>query len=557
MNLILHHALKDLRAQRWLVGCWAVVLAATATIEAFKLSVPSGDVRFASKSGTAFVYLLGTLALARVALAWVLAIRFVHADPAEGTDAFWLTRPISRRALLAAKAVTIGGVLLLVPAVVAAIVFTMNGMPLRVVPLAVGLWLVVEALFLLPLTLLATITRDLARMVLAVLAAAVGWAVVQVASVAWMVAPIEAIRETRPAWLLIAAAAATASALLAGLQYLGRRTPRTAMAAGSVLVVLVVLAALWPGRTMLARGPRTDRPEWKDASRVTISVPPETVRLQTRDYASKEGPERIHDVFADIVAGGLADQDILRVIDGKGSFRVGSENALDIAHVYSHGLGDLVGDIGDAASRRHFERAIGARMLEPRLLPGTGLRLLGIDTAARYAPYQGRPGTYEATLEFTARRIGAVSAMPLRSGASAELDGVESTILAIQRSADRSGVGSARRYAIVLRQAAPRAWLGPSFERVEFVIRNRRRGEAMVGWNYQRTSAPPMLTGSFVVTTQGTVMLYMAGSNRVVDDDWLADAELVVVALEPLGRFEKTIRIDDLVLPPAPAAPAR
>jgi hypothetical protein len=553
MNLILHHALKDLRAQRRLVGCWAAVLAATAAIEAFKVSAPSG---VTGKSGTALVYALGTLALARVALAWVLAIRFVHADPAEGTDAFWLTRPISRRDLLAAKAVTIGGVLLLVPAAVAAIVFTMNGMPLRVVPLAVGLWLVVEALFLLPLTLLATITRDLARMVLAVLAAAVGWAVVQVAIVAWMAAPIEAFRETRPAWLLIATAAVTASALLAALQYLGRRTPRTAMAAGSVLVVLVVLAALWPGRAMLARGPRADRPEWKEASRVTISVPPETVRLQTRDHASKEGPERNHDVFADVVAGGLADQDILRVIDGKGSFRVGSENALDIAHVYSYGLGDLVGGIGDAASRRHFERAIGARMLENRLLPGTGLHLLGIDTVAKYAPYQGRPGTYEATLEFAARRIGAVSAMPLRSGASADLNGVESTILSIWPFNDRSAVGSARRYVVFLRQAAPRAWLGHSAERVEFVVRNRRRGEAML-WNYAPITAPPLLSGSFVVATEGAVMLYVAGSNRDVDADWLADAELVMVALEPLGRFERTIRIENLTLPAAPAAPAR
>jgi hypothetical protein len=38
-------------------------------------------------------------------------------------------------------------------------------------------------------------------------------------------------------------------------------------------------------------------------------------------------------------------------------------------------------------------------------------------------------------------------------------------------------------------------------------------------------------------------------TSAAIDARWLADAELVLVALEPIGVFEKQLKIDGFVLP--------
>ena len=410
MKLILHHALKDLRAQRWLVAAWAVVLGATCVLESLELDVVSAGTvplrRLWAAPTTAptssFVYLLFALALTRVVLAWVLAIRFVHTDPAEGTDAFWLTRPLSRPTMLAAKAVLIGGLLLLVPGVAAVGVFVMNGVPWTALPAAVLQWMLLDALFLLPLTLVATMTRDLARVVLS--------------GTSWPPEPGPLRRSTartgtscrssdvyfrttdRPAAsaaavLVIAGAAVLLASALAAQQYLTRRTTRTVMASVAGLLVILGVAAAWPGRAALGRVPNSVV-EWTGGARISAAVPAESVRVGSFSYHRPTGgTDRSYLVTGDLLMDGL-DQDLLvHVVRGKASLQVpGAEKPLTDENVYASGFGYVAGDLADRFTQRNFERAIGARLVARQSRFGPWLQLLRVGTSAAYGAYRRKGG---------------------------------------------------------------------------------------------------------------------------------------------------------------------
>jgi hypothetical protein len=86
---------------------------------------------------------------------------------------------------------------------------------------------------------------------------------------------------------------------------------------------------------------------------------------------------------------------------------------------------------------------------------------------------------------------------------------------------------------------------------VEVAIRNRSRKEAIVAWHDAFRRAGKNLTATFVVTTPGVAAFEARHAGGTIDHAWLADAELVMVSLEPLGRFERTIKIENFALPTA------
>jgi len=263
-------------------------------------------------------------------------------------------------------------------------------------------------------------------------------------------------------------------------------------------------------------------------------------------YRPTGGTDRRYLVTGDLLMGGL-DQDLLvHVVRGKASLQVpGVEKPLTDENVYASGFGYFAGDLADRFTQRNFERAIGARLVARQSRLGPWLQLLRIDTSAAYGAYEGRAGAYEARLTLEALRIGRVASMPLRPGASAELNGVETTVLAIRQTSARPDA-SRSVYSIDLRRATPRSWLARPADRVEFALRNRRSGEAVIVWNgggFGRET----LCHTFMILSRGLALYYGSGGN--LDDAWLADAELVMVSLQSLGQFERTIRIENFALP--------
>jgi hypothetical protein len=100
MNVALHHLRKDIGRLRVLVFVWAVLLVLQAVSAAPELGVAPADARLH------LIFVLLKALIPPLQLMTLLAIvpLLIHEDPVVGSTAFWLTRPISGRALLASKA---------------------------------------------------------------------------------------------------------------------------------------------------------------------------------------------------------------------------------------------------------------------------------------------------------------------------------------------------------------------------------------------------------------------------------------------------------------------
>jgi hypothetical protein len=98
MNLIFHHLRKDIRAQRWLIVLWALVLALKIGVN---LLVMQPDYHLATVAN--FIRSTAALTLTGLILWAVLIVRLIQSEPVTGTTSFWLTRPIPRGVYLPSK----------------------------------------------------------------------------------------------------------------------------------------------------------------------------------------------------------------------------------------------------------------------------------------------------------------------------------------------------------------------------------------------------------------------------------------------------------------------
>jgi hypothetical protein len=546
MGLILHQALKDVRAERWLLAAWAAVLLAIGAIEALKLDAYFVGPDAAHPPATPVVSLLVALTLARPILGWLLAIRIVHEDPLDDTSAFWLTRPLSPEMLLAAKLGLLSFLFLVVPGLVAAVVFLANDVAPALVPGFVLQWLLLETVLLLPFVLLATLTRDLARIVLAIIVGTAAWAVLQtVVSIAYDVnmrfpSPW-AYRTVALTWTGFGFALVAVCAALVVWQYRTRRTAVTAWAALIAVLGLATVAAL-PSVALL---PEIDRSEsrahtpWDGARDVTVAILPDTIR---------ERPFRTPTVgvIGDVAVAGGEKGVLLDIVEGHGTLRLpGRATAIEEQDVDRFNFAPVLRiALGDEAGRRTFERAIGARLLTRVPLNWNALNLVQLPPG-EYREFQGMSGTYEADLVMAAYRVAVSRAIRLRPGLASGADGVGATLLS------SSLVRDARPFwRLDLRETFPRALVPPAVARIGYVLRNRRLGEAALLVGRAKHLSARGLSSTFLTVADVSVALEPSVTDLEPSDRaWLADAELLVVSFELLGTFDKHVVVPAFRLP--------
>ncbi len=535
MRLILHQALTDIRAQRWLIAAWAAMLVAACTIEALKIEA-------------SLAYPLLALSLGRIVLGWVLAIRIVHADPLDGTSAFWLTRPLSPRMLLAAKAGLICALLLVAPAIVALVVFLVNGIAFAALPGALGQWLLIEALPLLPIVLIATLTRDVARLVLTLIVGLGSWWVLRLSSWTWSPLPVELGAPVSDwqagvvfAWLVVSAGVVALCSALIARHYLARRTAGVAFAALIGALGIVAIAALWPIQIMIKYRPSWDGAEaagtaWRGADAIQVSVPAESLRvLRDRNGDRLLGTLRID---------GLGDDMMVHAAGGPGAVQFsGGSEVLEQRQTYAFGYGTGPVSLADDASRGHFERVTGVRLVNRFGAGWNGLRLVEARPGV-FASHQRRSASYDANLVFDAYRVRTAAVMPLKVGAVGRVGDVVTTVLAIRKDPKYS------RWVIDVRQARP-ALLSSDGLQIASFVRSLSRGEATAvipGGSVNK--AMRWFSATCVVAAHLTYVQthgLLPGSS--IDAAWIADAELVFVSFERLGRFTKHVTIPEFALP--------
>lgn len=546
MGLILHQALKDVRAERWLVAVWAAVMLAIAAIETLKLDAYLAGLDAAHTRATPVVSLLAALTLARPILGWLLAVRIVHQDPLDDASAFWLTRPLSPGMLLAAKLGLLSFLFLVVPGLVATVVFLANDVAPALVPGFVFQWLLLEAVLLLPFVLLATLTRDLARLVLAIIVGTVAWAVLQtVASIGYdvnMRIPSPWFyRTVALTWTGFGVALVAVCASLVIWQYRTRRGAATTWAALIAVLGLATVAAL-PSVALLPEidrwQPQADN-QWEGARGVTVAILPDTIR---------ERPFRRQavGVIGDVAVAGGEKGILLDIVEGHGTLRLPNRTtAIEEPDVDRFNFDPVFHiALGDEAGRRTFERAIGARLVTRVPLNWNALNLVQLPPG-EYREFQGTSGAYEADLVMAAYRVAVSRAIQLRPGLATGVDSVGITLLPPGPVRDTRSS-----WRFDFRETVPRALVPVPVARVGYVLRNRRLGEAALLVGRAKHLTARGLTSTFLLVTDVSVALEPSVTDlRPSDRAWLADAELLVVSFELVGTFDKHVVVPTFRLP--------
>lgn len=306
LALAWHITKKDLRA----LAPLALLCVLLTVTHAIATAMPP-SLTMAEHQRMALLWLLGIIPFMRMLLFAVIGTLLVHADPLVSTDAFWLTRPIPRHALLASKLLS-AGLLLALPSLLVQLAL-MTSFGVSVAGLAdmapdLALDLIVGTLFLL---LAAALTSSLPNLLI--------WAIGIVIAVWIALALMVRLAEDDP-WApqqivprpIDPTVGVVESVLLAiGLgvalwhMYRTRRRGRTLLLTAAAMAVPLLVGPLWPGISFYGGEPQLQEGWARDAARSPM-------RLARNVREFKElGPYGLRNDFvqiaAPVVLGGVPD----------------------------------------------------------------------------------------------------------------------------------------------------------------------------------------------------------------------------------------------------------
>lgn len=302
MTLVAHLIRKDLRAVAMVALFWILLMSLEVALQL------AGVVDRSSVQGrlSPLQMLPYLLPFAEVAIVLLIVSMVIHEDPLVDARAFWLTRPIPRGQLFAAKLVTIA-VVIITPALTAlAILLAWYHVPPFYIMLAgieLVLWLAVPLLLL---TAAATFTSTLSRYLLLLFAAFVAAiSIFGLMATFWMPAPANVVpgpllpRFRDPARQVIVTLFLIAGFCAALHQFYRRRDWRVALG-GGVLVFGLAIAATryWPGYAFF-EPVRQATGAWTNPSRTRLRL------LDGQTLVSAYHPRELRSVAAPLVLAGL------------------------------------------------------------------------------------------------------------------------------------------------------------------------------------------------------------------------------------------------------------
>ncbi len=553
MNLLLHNALKDLRAVRGPLALWLGVLVADTAAQALKLDRLVPPDRFDDAGGALLV-----VGVSLLAFGWVVAAMIVQADPLDNPSAFWLTRPLSPGALLAGKLLVILPLFLLLPVAAATTVVAANGVRGALLLRFALERLAVDAALLMPVLLAASVAHNLARMILVLTGGGLIYAIVHgLATMRWLFAAGARTWTRLRARAIVGVLVAMALSVVGSLALIDAPVPDTVHSShavvGAVSLALVVSAGdFWPWNLLPDPLPARVDSAVFDPAGVHLSLDPDglrrgdattaSVRVAATGGRSAGRPSPRIETRGFLRAEGVPPGWVVRVLKGTGEARLGGRTiasapygvyAGDTPYSRRYPGAGLSGDVMLA-----FEQALRARIVNSdRTVEGISVHLFDLEEAV-FQRQQGIRGSLRATLVMEAQRVVAGAPIPLVPGASGQVDGEGVTVIDTPR--DTNG------HLLTVRLA--RAQVRTAGEpRTHLLLRNRRTGEAFFPAPENAGTTPFGLLPNDMRVAPRT--LAVPGTVVPIDAGWLADAELVIAVIEPAGTFEKQLVLDEFVLP--------
>jgi len=528
MRLVVHQAVKDAQLLKWILGLWVllnvtlylvVLLAIYKSLE----GIQSGSIVMGPYSAIRGLLVAGFIAI---------PVLVVQNDPGVGTTAFWFTRPITRRVLLGGKFLLTVPALVLLPVLLDLAALLIAGVPIGAAVRPVLEALALQVAWLVPLMAIAALTTDLAQFVLgALLEVVIYIVIVAIGPWAFGLGAYHALVSPATTTIVFVAALVIVAFAVLVVAYLSRDLRRGVVAAGVAPVFLGLVVLLWPWEIASVVGP-------------TVSWP-----VQVRMGALWRVPPL---PYTDCLVGATLD---LFDVPPTESLQLAAREVwlqyagkrVDMRSVYV----TVVDPQGEAQAtqvvRRVASRQVLTRNGQPIKSVSASYSLFGTVPAVPCRELAGERATLEAAIRVTAVTHRVAARIPIAAGSRYQLATGTGEVLEVRR----SPVG----IMVVARQTGLDTRFGPRL-RVDHVLHNPRLGGVLVVSQPRLTESPFLLivipVPQHLVSTWWTLGFRWPDTSGFDADNWLRDAELVVVESRELGVAEKHIEVRDVVLSALP-----
>lgn len=583
MNLTLHMVGKDFRRLHLLfplVGWWGLVILQgflVATFARLPHHSPPADMML-EFSITLLAWLV---ALLKMGLLVLIVSQLVQQDSTVGSTAFWLSRPVSGKRLLAGKSLFLALTVILPAFLIEVLLLLLHGVTLYDTVRSIPQILLFQCLMLALLMMLAALTRNLARLMFVGILAVVGLLLVQyIFSVflRWLDPYVfqpqqNALMQTiatvvrRNRWDDSLYFSGLIGFLLFFLvvalvvvchQYLTRRTKKSMILASSVFPGVLLFMVFWtwdfwPDEYPLSEG-------ILDPEQVTARIQEKSLRIHRwhkrwHKPGHKEGWLLHGFVTVDNLPAGLV------ALPGRFTASLVSTSSETLDQYQGSTSYDYrdrsprfqryrEGDLDMKKAALLSQSLGGVEFLNSEKFEGKPhLELLRISQEF-HNRYSGDEMVYEAEMHFLVQRD-AITRMRLEPGVRYDRGSDHAAILAVTSQNDA--------WIVHLRETSHKLTLD-DWKAVRYFLVNVSRKEALFG---QRSFGPDSLSSLLLFSDiyqvleigRPTLSFDLPSETSPIDATWLQGAELVRVETRDLGWFSKRVRIEDFVLERIPVSP--
>jgi len=542
MNIPFHIFKKDLRHTRILISLWLAMVLVQFSLVAIGVN-PSDQVMQAVYAAVGFLIPLLTALVVIVIVPLV-----VHGEPLVGTTAFWFTRPVERPTLLCAKAFY-ALALVSVPLVVELVVLAVNGATLRQLALAFPEILMGSLSLVLSVAVLAALTPNFGMFAIAGAILMVSMIIISVSiSLGQLFLHPERMMRAAQDFSLMKSRATMGSVamiLLAGVvlvhQFLTRRTARTIVGASVALVLVVLTQSFWPWDFLKPSLPMSV-PVAFDVAGVKVGL---YGSINVNDVSSMRGGEKTpkKNISAAVSTTGIPPEYVVRVNNVSAKLTAPGGEALVVGENQPSYYMEPKADAAEAAL--HGTPIINAN--SRYVTASTSLFVIGADTYSRYA---AKPLGLSATLDILVSQYKVMVALPLKKGAAYDKNSTHLVITDILQQPDGVEILLRERKLNLLFDRKNGESPIPGMDRltVLYVLRNTRRNEAII--SKRNTNIEMNIFNQGILVNKPLRLDFGPEDNNSgplfprINQEWLADAELVRLELVPVAEFSKQFTDD-------------
>ena len=565
MTHVAHLVRADARRFRVLLAVWVLLQLADTIFRAVRPML-AADVRLATA-----VELLGTVLYLTRWLGMIVVVALVvHSHALVGSDAFWMTRPIAWRELLASKLLLLGTAFVVVPCVCDVALMVASRVPVSDIPAVTVQTALFQCLWLFVCMAFAAVTRNLARLALVGGGVLVGLVLLLNVVIAMMLrnfpdAPqltdvtARAVTSPVPAVVMLLMVIASAMTLVA-IQY-RTRSVRASVATGVIgiaITIFIAVIAPWPLRWLAP-------PDWAKQESA-IQVVSDSPRGEFRPFEAggpwnSVGAWRIGSL--PLRAQAVEDGWLATVKLENGSVAFDDGTTLTTAgNGYSASLRRAPAE--DPPLDGVVRRVLGvSRLLDHSPAPRAVSAPVIVIPQADFKKYEGVSGTYRGRFVVDLDRIETAATLPLQPGAAFQ---AHDQRVIIDRVVAQGGSVT-----VLLRLITSASMFDAETPpQMTFYLRNRAAAEAVAGSPHGMSGlstglAVPMVMGGWTHSEasgngfQIASSLYrfpgaytMDGVPVELSAEWISQAELVILQTISSGSVTRTIEVAGFQMIPAP-----